>query len=412
MTDHDAVDMHQVSRVLEALDAVLDDTAQQMASLIREQFLEYRTFPSEDAEEEWRAGLRWALGLFVSLQRRPDPTLTADEVRFIESIGSLRADQEIAWTAVLGSVRVATYAAVHVVRRIAQEVAGDDAMTVVDWIHFQMTCFVNEFSDAISRGYVIRTEELVTERERVRAQFYMDLLTGAFSTFHEVEKRAGPVRAEVAHRVGLVLVPSHNRGGAAFVAEVRTAFRKATIVPMASAVSPHAAVLLPVDTEGSWQAATKSMSRLAAQCQVVVFTVGICDVPIELHERYAEASPLLAVAPARSYDGWLLPIEWLVPHYVTFILPSFITSAVERRVLEPLRSHARSTKLLDTLDAVFRAGLSPKSSGALLGVSDSTARARRYDLESTAKLAFDQPADVVWFGLAWGLEERRKHYPP
>jgi hypothetical protein len=144
--------------VLEELDAVLDETASGMTTLTQGQFAEYRTFESKSAEQEWR-GLRWALALFVVLQRRPEPALTLDEVRDIEAIGSLRADQGIPLTAVLGSIRVATYAALRAVGAIARQVAGDEAMACLDRIHFRLTCFINDFPDAISRGYMVRTGE-------------------------------------------------------------------------------------------------------------------------------------------------------------------------------------------------------------------------------------------------------------
>ena len=54
MSDHSKVDLEPVARVSDALDAVVDETSQDMASLIQVQFVGCRTFTSDDAEDQWR----------------------------------------------------------------------------------------------------------------------------------------------------------------------------------------------------------------------------------------------------------------------------------------------------------------------------------------------------------------------
>lgn len=392
--------------VLDELDRTLDDTSENMARLIESEVPEYRAFPTDADSREWREGLRWALGLFASLQRRPTAALSPDETRAIETIGMRRADQRMELGAVLRSVRLAMYAAHRVVSGIAESVAGDEAFAVVDTMTFRMTCFINDFSDAVSRGYMIRRDEHVAERERGRSQFFLDLVTGAFATYDVVAHQARAVDAAVSERAGLVLVPSHSRGSAALLADIRRSAPEIVVIPMTSASCPHAALLV---AEDEWQQATKQIAEAAKVHRVVAFSAGVLDVPTELCERYVEASSLLAVASSTEKEDWLVPTDDLAYPYIVAHARAQIAAIVERRALAALRDH---TKLLDALDAYFRSSGSPKGAALLLGVSETTARSHRTKIESVTGLCFDRPADVLWLGLAWASERNRRTLPP
>lgn len=387
--------------LLDALEAALDDTARRTASCIQRELPEYRMFASEADEAEWRSSLRRSLALFVEVQRRTTPTLDAADVSFIEGIGARRAEQGVHLTVVLNSVRVAVHEGLCAARRVVQQSAADDALEAMEWLSLRMTQFANAFSDAVGRGYFRRSDGLASERERERVRFVVDLLTGRIASYEAARAEAARLGLVLHHRCGVVLVPSSPRCTALFGVQVRSRLPDAVLVTMASAPTPHVVLLVPVEADADWHRGSKAVEAAAEHCRVVAFTAGVCDVPVQLHERYVETSPLLAAAGATSGDGWLVPVEQLLHGYVVANAPLPVAAAVDRRVLHPLKAHRRARTLLDALDAFFRAGGSPKAASRLMGVSDTTARAYRESIEEATGLYFDQPADVLWLGFGW-----------
>jgi hypothetical protein len=391
-----------LAQLLDALAGHVEETADEMALLIQDEFELYRTFESPEAERAWRNGLCATLALFVRLQQE-ERGLDREETAFIEHIGETRADQRFPLDVVLGSVRLAMHVALGAVHRIAERSKdGDNDAAVSDTFHvvsLRMTQFINAFSTALSNGYFRRVEERVRALERDRAMFVDDWLAGAYVDDDDIRRAILPLGLDLSDGLGVVLVPTAGITSHLMVAHASNALGPVVAAPVASAAVPHVVLVVRARTRAEWRTVQEQLGAVITGYHMRVLVQGpglaVRDVPA----RYVEAAAMLHLLDNADVRGRVVHACGLAPAHLVASGAGTARAVIEREILDPLRARPNAEKLLFYLQALVLHGSAKAVAGACR-VDVRTVRTHKRDIEQVTGRSFEHAGDAVWLGLA------------
>src|SRR5919108_2262210 len=160
-----------IERYVEWLREDRDLVAERIRAAIRAETPVYASFPDEEAEASWAAGIDRSLAMFVSGVAHGRGR-TAEERATMEAIGRDRAEQGFPLDAVVASIAVAARV-VHdwVLIRADRPLSATELGALLE-LSGRLTTFANEITAAALHAYLARREALATTVEQARARLF------------------------------------------------------------------------------------------------------------------------------------------------------------------------------------------------------------------------------------------------
>lgn len=380
------------------LDHYVDELAahrHEVAELIRQAILDetptYRALAGEE-ERAWAAGVQTALDMFVEggIVGRE---LTDAERAAMEAIGRSRAEQGMPLDAIAASIAVAA----RVVRDWPLRMQADDGdRTSLTLFSERVTTFANKITSAALGAYVARKEELATSLEQARARLFDRLFSGRFESEAAAVREGDALGCDLTTAWAVVLVPSANdRTRDRLERDALGVAPGAVIVPMGTAATPHAVLIVPVPDEDRLQRVRVALENLVQMHDVSLLWVGPCVGSGALHRSYQSARALVPHLERLVTKPALTDLADYREAALLATVPEELREAYVAEVLGGIDREPRHRvrRLLRTVDVVVRCD-SLKAAAGALDINVKTVRRRLEQVERLTGLRLDRPEDM------------------
>lgn len=402
----DAAAAAVVAAVVQAVDADRQSMVDAVGASMEATVAAYRDLPPSDRDVV-RQGVQLTVDQFVDLLRQRR-RLAPDEMEVIESLGSVRAAQDVALDEMLHGIRAAMSAGwAHLLELVPADADAGATTSALRHLGTEVFHYMQHTSALMAKGYAAHQRLGLAARIRARDDAVEELLSGVLGSDHEVARRAAAIGLDLTVPYGVLLFalprPRNDateplrRAKDGLVARVLDALDGG----VRSTPTAHAVVVAPAPSPWEWDR-TQHLALETAGEEVLVLSSGPVQGARAIHACYAEAAYLVRLARhVRTPSAVVHPGDLDVYRFLDAAGPE-AARALVRRALGPVLALPadHGEKLLGTLRALADAGGLLAGAAELLGVHPKTVASRLRRLEQLTGLDVDRPLDRLQLDTA------------